>query len=91
MTEVLTVETAKARHAHANKIRRLERRGLSSAERQREFKAKMAAAGFVQINGWLHRDQVGDVRTLLDMLKADPDLTPGPARSRCTGKLVKLR
>lgn len=91
MSDPISIETAKARHAYAKKTARAANGGQTPAQRQRAFKARMEAAGFVQVHGWIHRHQSGDVRALLHALQADPDLTTGPARSTCSGKLVKVR
>lgn len=62
----------------------------TSAERQRSFKKRMAAGGFVQVSGWVRSHQAADIKTLLARLSADPDLTVGPVRNEASGRLEKL-
>lgn len=61
-----------------------------SRNRQRDFRSRMEAAGFVQVSGWVHRDQQADTIQLLRRLKEDGGLRPGPVRITTTGKLAKL-
>lgn len=59
-----------------------------SAARQREFRKRMEAEGYVQVTGWVPRDQAADVRDVMKRL-CEGDLEIGPLRSYSTGKLVK--
>lgn len=61
-----------------------------NADRQRAFKKRMADRGLVQVNGWVHPHQLTEVRTLLDRLGGNRDLTVGPIRHESTGRLQKL-
>lgn len=49
------------------------------------------ASGMVQIAGWVHEHQASDVKLLLAVLAANPDLTVGPVRDERTQRLVSLR
>lgn len=54
------------------------------------FRDRMKALGYVQVAGWVHRDQVPDTNQMLRRLKANKHLQPGPLRDPESGKLVKL-
>lgn len=62
-----------------------------SRNRQAAFRERMVNAGYVQVTGWVHRDQVADATEMLRRLKESPGLLPGPLRNPATGKLVSLR
>lgn len=60
-------------------------------ERQRAFREAMAARGFVQVNGWIHRDQLPEVSDLLRVLRTNRYLTVELVRDVTTGKLAAIR
>lgn len=91
MSETVTLETLNARAAYDARNARAARQKLSNAERQRAFKERMRATGFVQVTGWVRSDQAGDIAELMARLASDPDLEVGPLRSRASGKLARLR
>ena len=59
-------------------------------KRQASYNARMRAAGFKQVTGWVHKEQSADAGWLLKRLKGNPDLRPGPVRDVTTGRLAKL-
>lgn len=59
-------------------------------KRHAAFRERMVAAGFVQVSGWVHKEQAGAAAQLLRRLKEEPALLPGPVRDTRTGKLLKL-
>lgn len=63
----------------------------TNAERQRKFKASMAAKGLVQVSGWIYPHQRADLNELFAVLQQDKELTVGPVRHEASGKLRKLR
>lgn len=63
---------------------------VSNARRQTEFRERMEAEGFVQVTGWVRRDNAAAVASLIRLLREDPDLEPGPMRNTRTGRLRKL-
>lgn len=85
MTPLYTFERAELERAE-----KLNKK-LANASRQRAYKDRMAAEGFVQVHGWVHNHQLADVVVLLHKLQSSPELMVGPARHELTGKLVKLR
>lgn len=62
-----------------------------NAERQRAFRARKAAAGLVQVTGFVHQSQLAEVQMLFRQLASDRNLTVGPVRHEPSGKLRKLR
>lgn len=76
--------------AELERVKKLEQK-KANAERQRDYKDRMAGQGFTQVTGWVHEDQRADVIVLLHFLQANPDFMVGPARNTKTGRLHKLR
>lgn len=64
---------------------------MTSAQRQRQFKARQEELGLVQCNVWVPAHTFADVQTLAQLLRDNPDLTVGPLRNQRTGKLRALR
>lgn len=65
--------------------------GMTSAERQRAFRARREAEGFFQVSGIVGADQVAEVNQLLRILRANPDLVPVLTfRNAKTGRMVKI-
>lgn len=62
----------------------------SRRNRQRLYRERMEAEGYVQVSGWVHRDQAPDAVQLLRRLREDRALLPGPLRHSTTGRLQKL-
>lgn len=63
----------------------------ANADRQKQFRQRMIAAGFVQCNGWVHTHQFAAVQIAMAALKADPDLEIGPLKHAPSGKLTKAK
>lgn len=61
-----------------------------SRNRQADFRARMQAAGFVQVTGWVHRDQASDALTMLQRLRENRHLTPVSLRNSATNKFEGL-
>lgn len=89
MLPPITLETYNARAEAGEKAALRERKNLSNAERQRAFKNRMRENGMVQVAGWVHAHQHGDVQQLISRLASDRDLEAGPVRSQSTGKLAR--
>ncbi len=66
------------------------KRKMASASRQRAYKERMAAEGYVQVTGWVHRHQQMEVLILMKHLQARSDLSVDLARQR-DGRLVRIR
>jgi hypothetical protein len=60
----------------------------STAERQRQFRNRMEAEGFIQVTGWVPAAKASEVRILMQQLCKHPELEPGPLRNSETGKLI---
>lgn len=64
---------------------------LTSAERQRAFRARREAEGFFQVSGIVGGDQIADVNQMMRILRANPDLVPVLTfRNVKTGRMVKV-
>lgn len=63
----------------------------SNAERQRRHKARMAAAGLVQVAVWVPAGAVAEVNAMAEALRIHRHLIPGPLFDSVSGKLVSLR
>lgn len=63
---------------------------MTSTERQRAYRERMLAEGYVQVTGWVHSHQAGYVAVQLARLKRDPDLTPGPMRNTKTNRFESI-
>ena len=61
----------------------------SSADRQKEFRKRMEAEGYIQVTGWVPAAQASDVRILMKRLMTDADLEVGPLRNVRTGRLER--
>jgi hypothetical protein len=59
-----------------------------NAKRQREYKARMAEAGFVQINVWVRPSQASKLQLLAQAMRENEDLAAGPATNVVTGRMV---
>lgn len=64
---------------------------MTNVERQRAFREQMVAKGMVQVNGWIHRDQLPEVNDLLKALRTNRYLTVELVRDVTTGKLAAVR
>ena len=64
---------------------------MTSAERQRRFKATMAAKGFVQINVWVPQIAVPDMQRAAELMRNDPTLTVARLMNTKTGRLVGMK
>lgn len=63
----------------------------SRRNRQTAYRARMKAAGFVQISGWVHASQEADAMEYLAALRTSAHLTTGPLRDEATRQLVSVR
>lgn len=63
--------------------------GQTSAERQRTWRERRMAEGFVKMTVLVRATQAADVRHVCARLSSDPDLEIGTLRNTRTGKLVK--
>lgn len=61
----------------------------TNAERQRKFKAKLAADGLVQVSGFVHPHQLAKLQLLIAALRSDVALECGPAVDERTRRFVK--
>ncbi|MFC3705923.1 hypothetical protein ACFOOL_14290 [Devosia honganensis] len=61
-----------------------------SRNRQADFRRRMEAAGYVQVTGWVHRDQAADALTMLRRLRENPALSPVSLRNSATNKFEGL-
>ncbi len=66
-------------------------RKLSNREVQSRFKAKMAAAGFIQCNIWVPRSAAPEFKIASDMIRENPKLRLGRMVDVETGKVVGLK
>ena len=64
---------------------------MTSTERQRRFKANMAAAGLVQVNIWVPAGSVADVQRAAELMRAAPHLTVARLGDTRTGRLVGMK
>lgn len=65
--------------------------GMTSAERQRAFRARREAEGFFSVSGIVASRQVAEVNQLLRTLRLNPDLVPVHTfRNVNTGRMVKV-
>lgn len=64
---------------------------MTSAERQRKFKANQQKAGLVQINLWLPASAVADFQAAAEVCRSRPGLTVARLVDLATGRLVGLR
>lgn len=63
----------------------------TSAERQRRFKTSMREQGLEQVTGWVPAEYVADLQILMQRLRDNRELGPGPLRNIVTGKIVRAR
>lgn len=64
---------------------------MTSAERQRRYKSRMAGEGHVQLNIWVPAHAVADFQRAAELVRENPDLTVARLVSARTGKLRGLR
>lgn len=64
---------------------------MTSAERQRRFKARMAEDGCIQVNVWVPASAAADIQRAAELIRANPDLTVARLVSAATGKLIGLK
>lgn len=68
---------------------------MTSTERARSFKAKMAASGFTQFNVWLPKAQRAELAALIETMAANPNMRicSISLQDAATGRMkgVKLR
>ena len=64
---------------------------MTSAERQRRFRARMAEDGCVQCVVWVPAHAVADFQRAAELVRGNPDLTVARLASQATGKLVGLK
>lgn len=65
--------------------------GLTSAERARAHKARLAERGFVQCNIWVPAHVVADFNRAAELCRTDPTLTLARLVNRETGRLLGLK
>lgn len=65
-------------------------RPKDAAARQADFRQRMEEEGFVQVTGWVRRDQAAAVSALIRRLRDDPALEPGPVRNTRTGRIERI-
>lgn len=63
---------------------------MTSAERARRHKAKLAEAGMVQINLWVPAGAAGDLQRAAELIRANPLLSVARLVNRQTGRLCGL-
>jgi len=64
---------------------------MTNAERQARYKARLAAAGLVQLNIWVPPAAVDSFQRAGELTRADPRLAVARLVNRETGKLCGLR
>jgi hypothetical protein len=63
----------------------------TSAERQRNHKARLVEQGLCQCNIWVPAECLPELQRIAELMRANRNLVAGPCRDVSTGKLVSLK
>lgn len=63
---------------------------LTTAERQRAYRQRQKQKGLVTFTALVHEQQIPELQSAIDLLKADPHLVVALLRSNQTGRYKKV-